>query len=65
MTSDDRERREEQDKGRDRKKASPQRSDEQDSPAPERPETPRERHGQAIRDLEDPPQAEGPRKDSE
>lgn len=41
--------------------ASPRRSDEQEYPEPERLITPEEREGQAIQDLEDPPQAEGPR----
>lgn len=41
--------------------ASPRRSDDQDAPEPERTITPEELAGQAIQDLEEPPQAEGPR----
>jgi hypothetical protein len=41
--------------------ASPKRADQQDTPEPERPTTPAEDAGQAIQDLDEPPQAEGDR----
>lgn len=47
------------------KKANPRPADEQDSPEPERPRTIREAEGQAIKDLEDPPKAEGNRDEAE
>lgn len=42
---------------------SPRRSDLQDVPEQERPVTPAEEAGQSIPELEEPPQAEGPRED--
>jgi hypothetical protein len=43
----------------------PRRSDEQESPEPERLETPAEEAGVAPHQLDDPPQAEGPRDEEE
>ena len=40
---------------------SPMTAEEQDSPQPERLVTPQEAAGQDLEELEDPPQAEGPR----
>ncbi len=40
---------------------SPLTAEEQDSPQPERMVTPQEAAGQELAELEDPPQAEGPR----
>ena len=40
---------------------SPLHADEQDAPEPERPTRPDEEAGQSIGELEEPPQAEGPR----
>jgi hypothetical protein len=40
---------------------SPKTAEEQDSPQPERMVTPQEEAGQSIQELENPPQAEGPR----
>lgn len=42
-------------------KKSPMTADEQDSPQQERMVTPQEEAGQDIAELDDPPQAEGPR----
>lgn len=39
----------------------PRRSNEQSSPEPERLTTPEEEAGEDVAELEDPPQAEGPR----
>lgn len=44
---------------------SPLTAEEQDSPQPERMVTPQEAAGQDLQELEDPPQAEGPREDDE
>lgn len=49
------------DKGSKPRAASPRTAAEQDSPVPERPETIREAKGQAVKDQEDPPKAEGNR----
>lgn len=43
------------------RRLSPKKADEQASPEPERLVTPQERAGQDIEELENPPQAEGPR----
>lgn len=40
---------------------SPKSADQQDSPQPERLVTPQEEAGQDLKELDDPPQAEGPR----
>jgi hypothetical protein len=40
---------------------SPRTAKEQDAPEPERPVTPLEEEGMDIQQLDDPPQAEGPR----
>ncbi len=42
-------------------KKSPLTAQEQDSPEPERMVTPEEEAGQDLQELDDPPQAEGPR----
>lgn len=47
---------EDQEKGK-----SPLSADEQESPQPERLVTPQEEAGQDVAELDDPPQAEGPR----
>jgi hypothetical protein len=46
-------------------KKSPLTADEQDSPQPERLVTPQEEAEQELEELEDPPQAEGPREREE
>lgn len=42
-------------------RTSPKRSEEQESPEPERLVTPQEEAGENLEELENPPQAEGPR----
>lgn len=45
----------------DKATTSPRRADQQDQPEPERPVRPDEEAGQSIEELDEPPQAEGPR----
>lgn len=52
-------------RGEKERKPEPRPADAQDAPEPVRPETVQEAEGQAIRDLEDPPKAEGNRDEAE
>lgn len=44
---------------------SPKSVEEQDAPEPERPTTPDEEAGMDLAEMEDPPQAEGPRRETD